>query len=372
MRILFDHQAFSLQVTGGITRYFYELIRHLNSSPDISTFTQVGFCKTIWPLDEASKPHGRTLHWGPRLINSGVGTYFINEALLGCYNLTQPRIDIYHNTLYRFMPSIRAKAYVATHNDCTIERFPHLFTEAAIVIRAKKAMLKKADFVFCITNSCREDLHYFYDYDRSRTMTLTYGAAALSRSSEAETELKQMVKRPFILYVGTRFAYKNFSGLLKAYAASGLQEDYDLLAIGGGVLSASEKLEISSLGLDPFVLSVPLASGGFLAEAYAAASVFVYPSLYEGLGIPPLEAMEKGCRVLASSNPACVEVCRDAALFFDPLDEADFVRKLLSLVQDTEDNKRRVMRGYEVCKLYSWSSVVEKMIRVYRSLLSAS
>lgn len=369
MRILFDHQCFSLQVTGGISRYFHELVRYFNQIQDVSTITQLGWATTVWPLEEVSKPRGQVLHWGPRLVRSGVGTYLINEAILGACNLARPRVEIYHNTLYRFMPTIRARAYVATHHDCTIERFPHLFHEASIVMKAKRQMLKRADLVICVTAASREDLHHFYEYDRARTIVLTNGAAALPRCAEAADEVAKRMKRRFLLYVGTRFAYKNFSGLLRAFAASGLQRQYDLLAIGGGSFSEKENQEVASLGLTSSLVSVPLAGAEFLAEAYAAATAFVYPSLYEGLGLPPLEAMEKGCRVLVSANPACIEICRDAALFFDPADEADLARKLQVVVEDTEENRQRVKRGREVCKLYRWPDVIEKMLAAYRSLL---
>lgn len=233
MEIVFDHQAFALQVTGGITRYYYEVIRRLNLVDDIATHTQLGFCTTIWPLHDAMSSRSSVLHWGKRPVNSGVGTFLLNEALLNPYNRFKKKTDIYHNTLYRFMPGIRARSYVATHHDCTVERYPQLFHEAAMVIKAKKKMLQQADLVFCITESCRNDLHEFYDFDRSRTLVLTNGSDPLPRSAAAQAELAALVKRPYLLYVGTRFSYKNFSGFLRAFAQSGLQKDYALLAVGG-------------------------------------------------------------------------------------------------------------------------------------------
>ena len=369
LRIIFDHQAFSLQVTGGITRYYFELIRRLNLIRDVSTEAQLGFCTTVWPMQDAFRPNGRLLHWGPRLVGSGVGSYLINEALLEAFNVTQAKCDIYHNTLYRFMPGVRARRYVATHHDCTIERFPHLFREASLVMKAKRNMFRKADLVFCVTEASRNDLHEFYDFDRSRTVVVTNGSEPLPRSTNAERKLKERVIRPFVLYVGTRMAYKNFTGFLNAFSALDLQRDYDIVAIGGGAFSEAELGEVKRLGLQSTMVRVPLADAETLGEAYAAASLFVYPSLYEGLGLPPLEAMEKGCPVLASSTPASVEVCKDAALFFNPFDEEDFARKLQLALQDSPERRTRVERGYEVCKLYCWDDVVRKMVEAYRSIL---
>ena len=369
MRILFDHQAFSLQVTGGITRYYYEVIRRLNRTAGISADLQLGFCTTIWPVREACGSQGKLTHWGKRPVPSGVGTYLLNELALNPLGLVSPPADIYHNTLYRFMPGIRARRYVATHHDCTIERFPHLFRESSLVIAAKKRMLRKADLVFCITESCRNDLLEFYSLDPSRTVVLTNGSEPLPQSQSAAQSLRAAVKRPFVLYVGTRFAYKNFSGLLKAFARSGLQRHYDLLAVGGGAFTNDEMREVRELGLGQALVSIPLASPELLGESYAAASLFVYPSLYEGLGLPPLEAMEKGCPVLASANPASLEVCRNAALFFDPASGDDFVEKLRLGLEDASGRSERIENGYTVCKLYSWDTVVAGMIDSYRALL---
>jgi glycosyltransferase involved in cell wall biosynthesis len=298
-----------------------------------------------------------------------VGSYLLNEVLLGAFNCTQPKADIYHNTLYRFMPSIRARRYVATHHDCTIERFPHLFREASLVIAAKKKMLRKADLVFCVTEASRKDLLQFYEIERARTVVLTNGSEPLPRSAEAARDLHARVRRPFVLYVGTRAAYKNFSGLLRAFADAGMAKGYDLLAIGGGKLSSGEEKEVKRMGLESSLVALPFASAAMLGEAYAAASLFVYPSIYEGLGLPPLEAMEKGCPVLASATPASLEVCKDAALFFDPFCEKDFTNKLQLGLVDSAERKARVERGYEVCKLYGWDEVVEKMARAYKSIL---
>jgi glycosyltransferase involved in cell wall biosynthesis len=266
------------------------------------------------------------------------------------------------------MPSIKADRFVATHHDCTIERFPHLFREAKIVMGQKRKMLKKADLVFSVSTSSRNDLLEFYDFDASKIVVLTHPPAPVPRSEEAAVELKNLVARPFLLYVGTRVPYKNFGGLIRGFSASGLQKDFDLLVIGGGPFSEAERSEVVSLGLGDAVISVPLASAGLLGEAYAAASAFIYPSLYEGLGLPPLEAMEKGCPVLVSSNPACVEVCKDGALFFDPFNQDDLIDKLRLIVQDTEENRARVQRGYQVRDIYSWDLVIEKMMVAYKSI----
>jgi glycosyltransferase involved in cell wall biosynthesis len=370
MRVLFDHQSFSLQKTGGITRYFYEVIRHLNAIPDFSTITQLGLCTTMWPLEAASLPRGKVVHWGSRIVPSGVGTFFINESLLNPYSLFQGKVDIYHNTLYRFMPGIRARRLVATHHDCTPERFPHLFPalELKLIVRSRRKMLQQADLVFCVSEASRRDMQQFYDVETSRIKVLCHGPSTLFRSEAGSKELSARVGRPFILYVGVRFHYKNFNALIQAFADSGLHKDYDLLAIGGGPFSEAELQHMQRLGVRSKVIAAPGVSPEMLAEAYATASLFIYPSLYEGLGLPPLEAMMMGCPTLVAASPATLEVCQDASIFFDPADQADFTKKLAMAVQDTPERRSMIERGRALVQRRQWPVIVEQMAATYRSL----
>ena len=108
------------------------------------------------------------------------------------------------------------------------------------------------------------------------------------------------LRRDYLLYVSGRSVYKNFTGLLKAFRESGLYRSFDLLVLGGGPLTPEEVDLIAQLGLTDSIISIPVASDSLLAEAYAGAKLFVYPSLWEGFGLPPLEAMAAGCPVLAS------------------------------------------------------------------------
>ena len=369
MRIVFDHQAFSLQNTGGITRYFFELIKHFSIAENISPEVLLGFSSTIWPIKEWSKPNGQALHWGPRLISSGMITYVINELLLNAYVLTRGQYDIYHNTLYRFMPAVRAHRFVATHHDCIQERFPHLFPDHGRIIRTKRRMFRQADLVLCVSEASRVDLQEFYDVEPERTRVVYNGVSPMHRSDQGRIEMKKFARRPFILYVGIRASYKNFDGLLRSFARSGLLETYDLVVIGGGSFSESERKQIQELGLQSCIISIPTASAELLAEAYAITSLLVYPSLYEGFGLPPLEAMMMATPVLVASSPATREVCQDAAFFFDPFDEADFVDKLIHALHDTAARRDKIKQGSELIQRYRWTKTADQVLSAYRSLL---
>ncbi len=123
--------------------------------------------------------------------------------------------------------------------------------------------------------------------------------------------------RPYVLYVDSRAPYKNFSGLLRAFARCHLQDTFDLVAVGGGPLLAPELATTHELKIDQSLQVYPVVSDALLAEAYANAELLVYPSLWEGFGVPPLEAMSLGCPVLVSDCSSMPEICRDGASYFD-------------------------------------------------------
>ena len=162
------------------------------------------------------------------------------------------------------------------------------------------------------------------------------------------------LRREYLLFVGARHSYKNFDGLLNAYRETRLQEGYDLLALGGGPLTPTEMARIAQLGLADNVKCIPRPSDALLAEAYAGAKLFVYPSLSEGFGLPPLEAMAAGCPVVASNTSSIPEVCQNAPFYFDPYDEGSFHQALLRGVDDENERQSAIERGRQVAAGYSW------------------
>ena len=136
--------------------------------------------------------------------------------------------------------------------------------------------------------------------------------------------------------------------------------------LGGGALTPDEQKTISESGIADSIVSVPLASDGLLAEAYAHARLFIYPSFSEGFGFPPLEAMISGCPVLASNATAIPEVCADAPFYFDPREQDSFNRELLRAVNDEEARRRAIERGREVAAHYSWAKCGQETLSLYR------
>jgi glycosyltransferase involved in cell wall biosynthesis len=368
MKILYDHQVFSLQDAGGISRYFYELASFMGRQAGMRTRVAMGMSGSVLPFAEL-KDAGVAVEMWRGGGAPGKYRYLGNEILGSALALAQGKVDIYHPTLYRRMPLVRARGVVATQHDCIQERFPHLFQGVEKKIRANRNLLAQADAIICVSESTRQDLLATYPVDAAKIRVIHHGLNQLPRSAVAAAELNALMRREYLLYVGSRAAYKNFDGLLQAYRDTGLYKSLDLLVIGGGTRTHEENGLAARLEIADCLRWLPHCSDGLLGEAYAGARLFVYPSLYEGFGFPPLEAMSLDCPTLVCHTSSLPEVCRDAPFYFVSGDQASFAATLLEAVKDEEKRALAVVRGRDVAHAYSWEKCGQETLELYRACL---
>src|SRR5580658_3137639 len=255
MRILYDHQVFSLQDAGGASRYHFELVRNLQGSDGVELEMLMGLNRSVMPFAALRQTHTKVLASGTR-IKPGLARYAINELFSALAGPLQGRVDIYHPTLYRALPWVRRRRIVVTHHDCIHERFPQLFSDAAAIIESKRNLFAQADAIVCVSQSSRNDLLHFYDVAERKTHVVPHGFSPLR-----QTAGEGVVERtsPYLLYVGSRAGYKNFGLLLEAFSRSGLAPGYRLLVVGGGAWSAEEQARVASLGLSGSLTLIPKA-----------------------------------------------------------------------------------------------------------------
>ncbi|MBT8060266.1 MAG: glycosyltransferase family 4 protein, partial [Gammaproteobacteria bacterium] len=175
--------------------------------------------------------------------------------------------------------------------------------------------------------------------------------------------------RPYLLYVGQRDGYKNFGRLLRTWAGdSVLLGEFDLLCFGGGPWSTEERAEIGRLSLPDGRLIQAHGEDAVLVGLYQNAAAFVYPSMYEGFGIPPLEAMSQGCPVLSSNVSSMPEVLGDAAEYFPPEDRDALREALHRVLGDSERRSELQARGRERAARFTWRRCAEETLAAYRVL----
>ena len=370
MRILYDHQVFSLQNAGGASRYYYELMRSLSGASEVHTELWLGINDSVFPFRQLSGAQAHIMSWDlvswGRFLRRGSWRYIANEVIGNSRAPFAGTLDVYHPTLYRCMPLVRARRIVATHHDCVHERFPNLFPNAKRIIGAKRRLYAQADAIICVSESSRKDLLEFYGVDRAKTRVIHHGLHRLAGSVAAAISLRAQVAEEYLLFVGSRAAYKNFNNLLRAFRATGLHKSMLLLAVGGGPLTLEEQELVQKLEIAGSLVVFPRLTDQLLAEAYAAAKLLVYPSWCEGFGFPPLEAMAAGCPTLVSNTSSLPEICRDAPFYFSPGDQGSLEAMLLQATNDEPARHRAHERGKRVAAQYSWRKCGDQTLALYR------
>ena len=225
-------------------------------------------------------------------------------------------------------------------------------------------ILRTAARVITDSRSTKEDLVQAYDLpeENINVVYLSHDRETLAPTEAAPDQNDQ----PYVLYVGNLYPHKNLHRLLEAFKVASQEIPHELIIVGyqdprfyPSLYDMAQRLEI--LKRVKFLNYVPRDR---LASLYGAADVFVFPSLYEGFGIPPLEAMACGTPVVASTTKAVQEVLGDAAEFADPSDVSAIANALTSVV--CSDSKKEDLRakGFERVKLYSWKKSAQEVYRI--------
>jgi glycosyltransferase involved in cell wall biosynthesis len=367
MKVAFDYQIFSNQKFGGISRYFFELSNHLSvfKHERISCLinSPVYVNEYLQHSNEGLRINGVAV---PAIPKSGRAYRVINQ-LISPIVFTGWRPDIVHETYY----SPRSVAppgcpVVVTVHDMIHELYPEYFSSRDQTREYKKIAVDRADHVICISENTKKDLIRLLGVAPEKT-SLVHLGFALTQTSQAALPLQS---RPFILYVGSRGGYKNFKRLLSAYASHPQLHDlYDLIAFGGGVFKRQELEMIRHLHLPLTQVRHMSGGDGVLADLYRQAAMFVYPSLYEGFGIPPLEAMSFNCPVACSDTSSMPEVVGNAAIQFDPLDIDSIANALVHLASDSALRAKMIDLGASRVMNFSWEQCATQTLKVYQSLL---
>ena len=367
MRIAFDHQIFTIQSYGGISRYFVRLVQGLLALGETAN--------VLAPIH-----HNHYLGDLPKGVVHGLGfksfppkthriVTEINRQICAA-RLRRLRPEILHETYYATAPVGGTFAgRVLTVYDMIHERFPKEFDRNDPTSQRKRSAVARADHIICISHSTKSDLCQMFDLPSERVSVVHLGFDHLMGDALAEVPIR-VGDRPFLLYVGHREGYKNFARTVRAVASCAvLREAFDIVAFGGGAFRPQELGLIQSLGLRDGAVRQLGGDDAVLGSLYGRAAALVYPSLYEGFGLPPLEAMAHDCPVITSNVSSMPEVVGQAGAFFDPSDVEAQAEAIRSVVCDTERRLQLVALGRVRLSNFSWSSCAMETRAVYRDVM---
>lgn len=295
---------------------------------------------------------------------------------LGVQNNRLKKLDIIHNptqcpTFFRFK-----QKYIFTVHDITplIDSKEHPIHRVLSYKLLLPRTLKTADKIIAVSNSTKKDLINYFNIPEEKIRVILNAAdekfKPLSDKEVKEAKQKYSLNFPFILYVGTLEPRKNIPSLIKAfYKLKKKNLQYKLVITGKKGWKYKEIFEtIDKLNLQNDVVFTGYVADEDLPALYNAADLFVYPSIYEGFGLPPLEAMACGTPVITSNTSSLPEVVGDAGIMIDPPDVdglADAMHEVLTNEGLRED---MIKKGLERAKMFSWEKCARETLEVYEEV----
>jgi glycosyltransferase involved in cell wall biosynthesis len=356
----------------GIGTYVHNLVHWLSQEPGRHTY--VLFCR---PDDV---PYARALAPEFEVFAEPAGNYSVREHVALPLALTRARADLFHAPHY-VVPPLTHCRFVVTIHDCIHLRFPQYLPNRLAPLYARTMMrsaARRAQRVLTVSNASKQDILRYLKVPSGKVEVI-YNALdeRLARSPTvdelARVQERYQLAEPFILYAGNIKPHKNVDRLIEAYSILRRRGIVNArLLIIGDEISKYPNLRrlVHRLQLHQYVRFLGFVSDDMLASLYRLASVFVFPSLYEGFGLPPLEAMAAGVPVVTSNVSSLPEVVGDAAVLIDPMDAGAIADAMARVLGDPILSADLVRRGYERVTAFSWHRSVSRVRQVYDELAS--
>jgi glycosyltransferase involved in cell wall biosynthesis len=284
------------------------------------------------------------------------------------------RVDVVHMTTY-VTPPVSTTPTVVTVHDLSYLVYPEAFSRSVrtMLTTLVPRSARRADRVIAVSEHTKQDLVRFYglDPDRIAVTPLAPAPAFAVLPDAAGMPLPPGVKEPFVLAVGNLEPRKNLGRLLEAFAAVVHDGGFEgqLVLVGKGAGGAEILSRARAQGLESRVVLTGFVTEGELVLLYNRAKLFVYPSLYEGFGLPPIEAMACGCPVVASNASVLPETLGDAALLVDPLSVGDLTRAMAAVLEGDALAGQLVKKGIDRSRSLSWHETARRTRAVYQDVL---
>jgi glycosyltransferase involved in cell wall biosynthesis len=371
MKAVLDGIIYETQSRGGISRLYSEILPRICAMEESLNITLLTANRPKQPLPT----HPQIVHrsyisvdrvfrpwrlWAPAYPK-------LRSLVLGlAWGLDHG--SLWHSTYYTMRPRWTGPK-VVTVVDMIHERFSHLFSTPADerFRQRKRRCILGADKVICISHTTEQEVQEFLGIPSDRTEVVALACSNNFGILESDAESSVIpTEDPYLLYVGTRSYHKNFSLVLEAYSGWNRRNEFSLITVG--VPWSNEETQcLHDLGLSGRVYLLSDTDDDQLCQLYNRASAFIYPSLFEGFGIPLLEAMACGCPIVASRIPSTLEVAKECPIYFEPTEPDDLVRAFDLAISEGRDSER-VRAGLQAVRRYSWDETARQTLEVYRAV----
>lgn len=370
MKILFDHQIFSMQKYGGASKYFSELLKNIPSEQWSSSL--------LFSENEYIKGMPEFSHVFSFTKQNLKGKYYLMDIMNRPFSSSKiiwGHFDILHQTHFTaYYPTsiLKKKKLVMTMHDMNHTKFRHLYPKSKIydadrIQEDQKTLINKSDAIIAVSNSTKNDMINLWNIDADKIKVIYHGIEINPRVKEDSFDLP--ISNPYILYVGARSGFKNFSLFLKAFMQIANKYPELNIVCTGMPFTKEELIQFEQLRIREKVHLFSVSEQG-MAYLYRKAEFFIYPSLSEGFGMPILEAMSCDCPVVLSNSSCFPEVAGNAGIYFDPEDADDIAFQMDKILNDTQLRLKISLLAQQRVKEFSWKKTAKEHLDLYTYLIS--
>lgn len=378
MRILYDYQIFQWQRVGGISNSFINLIQNLPSTAEF----QIGIKDSdnvhlkesglvqVRPFSSEQNfltnhyfyGKGYLFRWFSAIFPS-INSREVNRKY-SIDLLKSGQFDVFHPTFFEdyFLPYLNKTPYVFTVHDMITEKFK---TGDILQTNNKRILVEKASHIIAVSNNTKQDLMDIFNVPESKITVIYHGASEIIPKKDFQVGIDN-----YILFVGQRGGYKNFIPMVKSlFPVLKRHQEIKILCTGMD-FSSQERLFFKNNGLQDRILHLT-PSDEELRTLYSNALCFVYPSLYEGFGIPILEAWKCGCPVILNKKSCFPEIAKDAAVYFTLDDDYSDLDKVMESFLTMSENDKELLLHRQNKRLqeFSWKKSAKMLLDVYKGVL---
>ncbi len=356
----------------GIGRYIEQLVAHLQNIDDDNRYV-LFLKKENW--NEVTL-HNR--HFSKVLAD--IHWYGFDEQTRFSSIIEAEHVDLMHFPHWN-VPLSYSAPYVLTLHDLIMYHYPRkdastlgplaYWIKDKIMRRVVAHAVSRAKHIFVTSEFTKHDAHKTLGVSLEK-MTVTYQAPLLLKTSTSEEKKYEVLDRyaitkPYLLYVGSAYPHKNVNGLLKAWEVFNekYSRNYQLVLAGKENYFYKKVKENIDLSIKDSVIFTDFVEDGGLALLYKHAKLFVFPSLYEGFGLPPLEAMYAGVPVVSSHSACMPEILGTAALYIDPENPEEFATAMHTVLTDYDVRAQLQENAAVELQRYSWKNTARQTLEVY-------
>lgn len=308
--------------------------------------------------------------------------YSIAELTGFAWRIFRDRLDLFHATHYVLPPLPNTKAVVTIH-DIIHLLYPHFLPSRAAHLYARfmiRRALQRADRIITVSYNSKRDLTDYFDIPGSRTEVIYNGVSARFQPDIPAEERRRVAERlgltsPYLLFLGGEKPHKNVQNVVRAFAEARRRQTLPHTLVLAGPMPANEgrlAALISALDLSGSIRSPGIVEEADLPGLYSGADALLYPTLYEGFGLPVVEAMACGVPVLTSSTSALQEIAGGYACLVDPMDVDAIAHGIVQLATDARVRADYSLLGRKRALDFSWDKAAERTLEVYAAALAGS